>query len=377
MNALEAEPVVLGNPVPWFRAKTVFGAAIDLHVCAGRWVVLAFLASPADASAGAHTEARLAALLRLAAGKSDDHIIIYAIFAAPPPGLAALQPHAGPVMKFIADYEGAIARLFAAGGSPRTIVLDPMLRAVANVSCEPREEHDRVVGQFLAALPPVDQSAGVAMTAPALILPRVFETELCANLVRLFELVGGSDSGFLVERGGKPEILIDHAKKSRRDMVITAPDLRAVIRERVVKRVLPAIEMYFQFRVTHMDRYLIARYDAESGGRFFRHRDNMSPGVEHRRFALSLNLNADFEGCDLIFPEFGRRTYRPPAGGAIVFSCGALHEVTPISRGRRYAFLPFLYGEADAAKCQENDALLRGIGVHYAVAEHSLATQGK
>ena len=43
-------------------------------------------------------------------------------------------------------------------------------------------------------------------------------------------------------------------------------------------------------------------------------------------------------------------------GGAIVFSCGALHEVTPITRGRRYAFLPFLYGEEDAARREKNNA---------------------
>ena len=40
---------------------------------------------------------------------------------------------------------------------------------------------------------------------------------------------------------------------------------------------------------------------------------------------------------------------------------GALHEVTPVTRGRRYAFLAFLYGEADAAlREQSNDDLHQG-----------------
>ena len=47
-----------------------------------------------------------------------------------------------------------------------------------------------------------------------------------------------------------------------------------------------------------------------------------------------------------------------PADRAVVFSCGALHQVTPITRGRRYAFLAFLYGEADAALRQTNNARL-------------------
>ena len=70
------------------------------------------------------------------------------------------------------------------------------------------------------------------------------------------------------------------------------------------------------------------------------------------------NLNKDYDGCDLVFPEFGSRSYRAPHGGAIVFSCGALHQVTPVTRGHRYAFLAFLYGEADAALREKNDAKL-------------------
>jgi predicted 2-oxoglutarate/Fe(II)-dependent dioxygenase YbiX len=107
-----------------------------------------------------------------------------------------------------------------------------------------------------------------------------------------------------------------------------------------------------------MDRYIVACYDADVGGHFHRHRDNVNAGARHRRFALSINLNNDFEGGDLIFPEFGRRTYRPPVGGAIVFSCGALHQVLPVTRGRRFAFLAFLYGEDDARERKTNNAKL-------------------
>jgi predicted 2-oxoglutarate/Fe(II)-dependent dioxygenase YbiX len=74
----------------------------------------------------------------------------------------------------------------------------------------------------------------------------------------------------------------------------------------------------------------------------------------------------------LMFPEFGRHTYRAPVGGALVFSCGALHEVTAIRSGRRYAFLPFLYGDSDVKKSVENDALLQQIGVEYRTDEHNL-----
>lgn len=153
--------------------------------------------------------------------------------------------------------------------------------------------------------------------------------------------------------------MIDHHLKRRQDLVIAVPELRETIRQQVVHRLLPPIARYFQFEATRMDRYLVSCYDSALGGHFFRHRDNVNAGAQHRRFAVSINLGDDYEGCDLVFPEFGRRTYRAPVGGAVVFSCGALHEVTPIRRGRRYAFLPFLYGEADAALRRRNNARLR------------------
>ncbi|WP_292156875.1 2OG-Fe(II) oxygenase [Brevundimonas sp.] len=103
-----------------------------------------------------------------------------------------------------------------------------------------------------------------------------------------------------------------------------------------------------------MERYLVACYDATDQAHFRPHRDNTTSGTAHRRFAVSINLNADFEGGEVGFPEYGPQTYRPPVGGAVVFSCSLLHQVTPVSRGRRYAFLPFLYDEAAATIREAN-----------------------
>ncbi len=150
--------------------------------------------------------------------------------------------------------------------------------------------------------------------------------------------------------------MIDYRLKRRNDLSILVPEVRETIRDQIVRRLVPAIERFFQFSPTRMDRYIVACYDSAVGGHFHRHRDNVNIGAQHRRFAVTVNLNTDYDGCDLVFPEFGRRSYRAPAGGAIVFSCGALHQVTPVTRGTRYAFLAFLYGEADAALREKNDA---------------------
>ena len=196
------------------------------------------------------------------------------------------------------------------------------------------------------------------LTAPALIVPRVLDFGFCDLLVQLYDKVGGEDSGFLVDHDGKTATIVNHAMKQRRDMIIAVPELRDAIRGQVICRLLPAVERYFQFAATRMDRYMVSCYDSAIGGHFHRHRDNVNAGAQHRRFAVSINLNRDYDGCDLIFPEFGRRSYRAPVGGAVVFSCGALHEVTPITRGRRYALIPFLYGESDAALREANNRRL-------------------
>src|SRR5262249_41841245 len=69
------------------------------------------------------------------------------------------------------------------------------------------------------------------------------------------------------------------------------------------------------------------------------------------QFALSLNLNAEqeYDGGEVRFAEFGRQLYRPVMGGALVFSCSLLHEVIPVSRGRRFGLFTFLSASAPAA----------------------------
>ena len=103
----------------------------------------------------------------------------------------------------------------------------------------------------------------------------------------------------------------------------------------------------FAFRATRFEGFKIACYDAAEGGHFRAHRDNLSPSTEHRRFALTLNLNDGYEGGHLRFPEYGAYLYRPGAGGAVVFSGSHLHEALPVTRGKRYVLLSFLFGEGD------------------------------
>jgi predicted 2-oxoglutarate/Fe(II)-dependent dioxygenase YbiX len=129
--------------------------------------------------------------------------------------------------------------------------------------------------------------------------------------------------------------------------------------QRIYWRLAPMVQRAFMWRPTRMERYLVACYDAESGGFFKPHRDNTTHGTAHRRFAVTINLNAsEYEGGDLRFPEYGSRTYRAPTGGAVVFACAMLHEATPVTKGERYAFLPFLYDDVAAKVREANNQFL-------------------
>jgi len=287
------------------------------------------------------------------------------VLTAKPDNVESLAAISSNKFFFLADYDGAISRTFGAAEMPRTIVLDPMLRAIADVAWDNPQGHSAMVRNIMRSLPSVDDSAGVPLFAPALIMPRVFSFEICDFLTQFYESQTAVDSGFQFDIDGKTTTLSDHRLKRRSDVPVAAPEVRELVRSQVVRRLVPAIERFFQFKVTRMDRYIVACYDSAVAAHFHRHRDNVNAGAQHRRFALSINLNKDFEGGDLIFPEFGRKTYRPPEGGALVFSCGALHQVMPVTKGKRYAFLAFMYGEEDARLREANNARLHAGEMQY------------
>jgi len=358
-----------GDPVPLFRARASNGTSdYDFASVAGRYVVLAFLGS-----AGQEPVRRAMTAVRKHRKLFDDrHASFFGISVDPADETSGRLREALPGIRFFWDQDREISRRFGAlgdapdGGAPVYrcfwLVLDPMLRVLATA---PLAEAEQLLG-LVAALPPVDAHAGCPLHAPVLILPRVFEPEFCRRLIELHERHGGQDSGFMREIDGKTVPVLDHGFKRRADHHIEDEAVCGAIRERIQRRIVPAIEQAFQFRVSRMERYLVACYDAECGGHFRAHRDNTTKGTAHRRFAVTINLNAgEFEGGELRFPEFGPRPYRAPTGGAVVFSCSLLHEALPVTAGRRYAFLPFLYDEAAARIRVANNAYLgEGVGAY-------------
>jgi predicted 2-oxoglutarate/Fe(II)-dependent dioxygenase YbiX len=246
-------------------------------------------------------------------------------------------------LRWFLDEAGRVGELYGAGEAGLWVVLDPMQRVLGYAAIAQAER----VFADLAARPPAERHAGVEVVAPVLTVPRVLEPGLCRRLIDLYEADGGAPSGTMRQQGGQTIGVLSDFKR-RRDAEIQDKALVAEIGARLRLRLLPEIAKAFQFHFTRIERYIVACYDASEGGYFRPHRDNTTTGTAHRKFAVSINLNEDFDGGDLRFREFGNRTYRPPLGGAVVFSCSLLHEATPVTRGTRYATLPFLYDEDGA-----------------------------
>lgn len=182
---------------------------------------------------------------------------------------------------------------------------------------------------------------------PVIHVPQVLEPALCEKLIEIHEGHNVA-SGVLRDRAASATELADTDVKSRRDHFLEDRALIATLKTRFERRMLPEINKATFYRVAGFEKFKIARYDAETGGFFMAHRDNDTLSGAHRRFAVTLNLNTGaYEGGELRFPEYSSDRFSPAAGDAVVFSCSLLHEVLPVTKGRRYVLLAFLFG-ADA-----------------------------
>jgi len=337
--------LTIGDPAPWFTA-TMLGqtAGADFDKAGGRHVLVLFFGSAANPGSAAALR-----LVEANAGLLNDGRAVFLGVTIDQQDLAdrrlaALQR---PGMHIIVDADRRVSTLYDAAQpgeqgvtfNPYWLLLDPMLRVAGVFPLRFGEEAIAALRQRLGTQP-------VEWNAPALVLPNILEPDFAAELIELHDRHGSRASGIMQRIGDKTVEVHHHMAKRRRDHFIQDEAVQARLRDAVMLRLVPMIERCFQYRPTEIERYIVSCYDSAEGAHFAPHRDNTTPATAHRRFAVTINLNDDYDGGDLRFPEFGTRSYRAPLGGAVVFSCSLLHEVTRMTAGRRYATLPFLYGGA-------------------------------
>jgi predicted 2-oxoglutarate/Fe(II)-dependent dioxygenase YbiX len=222
----------------------------------------------------------------------------------------------------------------------RVIVLDANQRVAGTFESRPLIAATEAIGT-LATSVRSDEGAGQVIrtpSAPVLVLPRVFEREFCAQVIRLWEKGDHKDSGVSSRYGNVGMLDL----KRTEDYQINEPMMQKAISDRLAYRIGPELVKVFAYdREFGFDAHVVLSYSAEGRHFFGAHRDNGAPTTADRSFAVSLNLNDDFDGGELIFPEYSGVKVSPPLGGAAVFSCSVLHEALPVTRGRRFVLTTF------------------------------------
>ena len=352
--------LLFGEPAPFFQSPTPQNPRFNFDTVAGRPVFLVFLGSPASEAAQ-----RLVAEVKAIRPAFDDRAMMLFYVVSDEADIARLGLEQSlPGIRYFMDYDRSIAAKF--GFAPSTpdgqpistgpvetgvVLLDRALRCLQTVVVQnavnqpvmaPMAEGVRRLAAWQGTAPNINH-------APVLVVERIFEPSFCKALIDYYEARGGQDSGFMREQDGYTVGKIDHTFKRRRDCQIEDTKLREAAMARVYRRLVPMIRRAYQYNASRIERHIVSRYDAKEGGFFKAHRDNTTKGTAHRRFAVTINLNTEqYEGGDLRIPEFGQQAYRAPTGGAVVFSCSLLHEALPVTKGTRYAYLPFLYDEEGA-----------------------------
>lgn len=337
-------PLKPGDRAPEIVGATASGRLYSSDAQAGRPSLVVSL----DWVAPERVRAAMSALRAAAAALSEA-----GVDAAPlaPPAEHIISILAGDPLADDQVIYGDAASLFGPiDGAPVARLLDRNRRLVAEL---PLTDGPDLAGWVRAQAARIAaEPARVCTTAaPVLIIPNVAPPELCQALIAHFE-ASPHEAGVMASfADGAAYAKLDETKKRRRDFELapSAP-LYPEVLQLLARRIAPEIKRAFQVEISQADRILLARYD-DTGGWFRRHRDDAAPHTAFREFAISLNLNThEYEGGELLFPEFDDHRYGPPAGAAIIFSASLLHEAAPVTRGRRYVLLSFLGSAAAQAK---------------------------
>ena len=343
-----------GDPFPWVRQRAAGLSSFATDAMAGRYLVFCFFGSLRDEPG----KTAVHAVFQRRDLFDDDKASFFGVSVDPEDEAQHRVHHALPGIRILWDFDGSVSRQCGvvvdsanAGGNHyfrRWIIVDPSLHVLAVFPFESKTVED-ILG-FIGGLPKPDQFAGFEIPAPVLVLPNVFNSRMCEILVSLYEKTGGELSG--INRSGAG--VHDNNFKIRRDVTIDDQNLIIAIKHIFQRRVMPEIEKLFFMKAHWMERYIIGCYAAEDRAFFKPHRDNSSSATCHRRFAVSINLNADFLGGEVAFPEYNPRGIKAPPGWAVVFPAAILHKVSAVTEGRRYAFLPFVYDDTGAQLRRRN-----------------------
>lgn len=234
----------------------------------------------------------------------------------------------------------------------RSIVITPNRQIQAILDIEMTSNHAEHTARLVTTAREQEKYSWAPPHAPVLIVPHVFSPDECKIIIGEFETRGGLRIDH-PQASSNPQSfkvpVYDYDRQDRIDHVITDQKQIAFLDRRMQERVTPAIKKAFAFDVTRRENFSIARYSGPRSGVEIGHRDN-TVNARHRRFALSVGLNDNYEGGELIFREYSNRGYRLDPGAALIFASSLLHEINETTNGVRYNLISHFFDDAAAAQ---------------------------
>lgn len=266
----------------------------------------------------------------------------FAVFKTAPEALADSLNRA--TFTLFADVQGDLveALLSRQGGKPTgsamaTLAIDPNQRVLARIEAASGSDHAApALAAFSAWAAAQERPVTLSSIAPVLTLPRVFDEAMCRRLLDAWQAdhqEGGVSTGTINLYAPDKKRTLEHFMRD--------PELNRDVSLLLARRVGSELAKVFQFnRPFRFETHYVLSYRHDRQDFFSVHRDSYRQ-TEKRRFAMSLNLNEDFEGGALRFPEYGPYLYCPRAGDAVIFSANLLHEALPVTKGQRWTLVSF------------------------------------
>ena len=256
--------LIPGEPAPWFHCRSNVNPRFAFDTLGGRYVVLCFFGTAGDPQ----SQELLGGLHSLQPYLDDEFACLFGVSVDPQDEALGRTPDWPVGVRFFYDFDLVVSRLYGVVDSEpsasvtferRTVILDERLRIVQVLEFETGPAvHIQQLASVLASLPPLPPPQPAVMQAPVLVVPRVFEPELCQALIQYYQSRGGKESGFMRDVDGKTVEIVNYDHKRRRDEEIVDENLRRACMVRIHDRLAPELKKAFQFEATRIERYVVA-----------------------------------------------------------------------------------------------------------------------
>ena len=232
-------------------------------------------------------------------------------------------------------YDAAVFKLFAdSGATISAFICDCNLKISHVFSASD-------VPELRNLLPRLEELPYRGAPPPVLLVPNVISEELAQRLIANLE--ENAEASHQTHTDYKSRIHVHPSK-----------ELELALDNKLSKSLLPEIAKVFYSDISHRETYKTCCYSADDLGCFGKHRDTIAPHL-HRRYAMTLVLNDDFEGGGISFPEYSDEVIEVPKTWAVVFPGSLFHQVNTIGVGRRYVVISFFFTEAEAAIKEDSE----------------------